>query len=372
MNPIPCTFGAVLAIAICTGSAEAQNVGFAPSIGNGTASTYTSYPWNRQSSSVRVQYSYDPSEVPGNGTILITRIKFRPSDTFSTATTWVGGTYGGVVIQMSHGAQPYNQLGSTFSTNHGANLATVYSGAVKLLPGSGTGTNVPSKPYVDITLQKIFVYQPSQGPLLIDIASDGSKWVANSTGTATVGCACTYTSDPKKATRMYNLTSHTATTGSVQAQVGLVMEITYAGGGGTGVTTIGQSCSDGFGKFGSHFTNQKPTLGNASFNLEGNTLPPSAAALLIIGANKSFQSIELSPYGAPNCYLHSDSVVELALQTTSGTPSLSNGTLNLPAPIPNDSGLKGAYVRTQLAVADANSKRPFKVVFTNGLGITVQ
>jgi hypothetical protein len=83
-------------------------------------------------------------------------------------------------------------------------------------------------------------------------------------------------------------------------------------------------------------------------------------------------SIDLTPLGAPGCFLHSDSVVELILTTTAGTPSLSDGTLNLPAPIPNDSNLKGAYVRTQLAVADANSKRALPAIFTNGLSITIQ
>jgi hypothetical protein len=34
--------------------------------------------------------------------------------------------------------------------------------------------------------------------------------------------------------------------------------------------------------------------------------------------------------------------------------------------------LKGTYLRTQIAVADANSKRSLPVVFTNGLAITVQ
>jgi hypothetical protein len=46
--------------------------------------------------------------------------------------------------------------------------------------------------------------------------------------------------------------------------------------------------------------------------------------------------------------------------------------LTLPAAIPNDSTLKGFFLRTQLAVADANSRRPLPAIFTNGLGITIQ
>jgi hypothetical protein len=139
-----------------------------------------------------------------------------------------------------------------------------------------------------------------------------------------------------------------------------------------GVAPIGPGCSDGYGKFGTWWVSQAPTVGAQGFALQGRILPPSSRALIIIGVKKNMNSIDLTPLGAPGCFLHSDSVVELILTTTAGTPSLSDGTLNLPAPIPNDSNLKGAYVRTQLAVADANSKRALPAIFTNGLSITIQ
>jgi hypothetical protein len=139
-----------------------------------------------------------------------------------------------------------------------------------------------------------------------------------------------------------------------------------------GVTVIGKGCSDGFGKIGTWGVNQTPSVGNQQFQLLGKDLPPSSRALIIIGVNKNMNSIDLGPAGAFGCFLHSDSVVELILATTAGTPSKSDGSLTMPAAIPNDPGLKGFYFRTQLAVADANSRRGLKAIFTNGLGISIQ
>jgi hypothetical protein len=140
----------------------------------------------------------------------------------------------------------------------------------------------------------------------------------------------------------------------------------------TGVTVIGKGCSDGFGKVGTWAANQTPSVGNQGFQLLGKELPPSSKALVFVGLKKTMTSIDLGSAGAFGCFLHSDSVVELLLQTSAGTPSKSDGTLTLPAAIPNNSSLKGFFFRTQLAVADANSRRPLPAIFTNGLGITIQ
>ncbi len=218
-----CLAGAVCALALCNApEAQSPAASVVPNIGKGTASSNSSYPWNRTTSPVRVQYAYDSTEMPPFP-ITITRIRFRPYDGYTSATTWTGGTYGGITMLMSTASTDYSQITTTFSTNHGADVTTVYSGSVNLAAGAGTGAGVPSNYYVDMTLQKPFSYDPSKGDFLLDIASDGSKY----TGGTTAANAVTYTADGNKATRMYNLTSHTATTGTLQANVGLVCEITY-------------------------------------------------------------------------------------------------------------------------------------------------
>lgn len=139
-----------------------------------------------------------------------------------------------------------------------------------------------------------------------------------------------------------------------------------------GIARIGNGCADGFGAVGIYATNLTPTVGNASFKVEGTRLPPSAAALVVIGLQKTFPSVDLSAAGAPGCFLHSDLILQLGMKTTAGTPSKSDGTLSVPMGIPNNAALKGFFLRTQLFVADAASRRNLKAIFTNGLGITIQ
>ncbi|MHC4898181.1 MAG: PKD domain-containing protein [Planctomycetota bacterium] len=224
-----CLAGAVSALALVC-SLDAQVI-VIPDLGKSpTANSNSSYPWNRKSASIRIQQIYDTTNFtaavnPVNGPILINRLRFRAADATTTATKWTGGTYGAITIKMSSAAVDYNALTTTFSSNHGTDMATVYSGAVKLTAGAGTGAGVPGPWYVDVTLKTPFPYHPGQGKdLLIDIASDGSKWTP-ATGTATtnaVTMGATW-----KAYRMYNLLSHTATTGGAPGNVGLVLEINY-------------------------------------------------------------------------------------------------------------------------------------------------
>ena len=112
-----------------------------------------------------------------------------------------------------------------------------------------------------------------------------------------------------------------------------------------------------------------PTIGEPlTFDIAG--VPTKTACVLMFGASRTL--IDLSLNGAPGCFIHTDFVIQVGLTTTPGTPSKSDGTLTLPLPIPNDNSLRGFFVRSQLLVADANSRRPLQAIFTNGLGITIQ
>jgi hypothetical protein len=209
-------FAAVSSLSAQTGSGSTA----APNLGaSGVANSSSSYPWNRKALSVRVQYVYDQSEMPGFP-VTISAIRFRAAD--SSSASWTGGTYGGMTILMSHSVNAYNAQTNNFANNHGAGVTTVFSGSAVLTAGSGTGPGVPSKPYVSLTLAGGgFKYDPAKGPLLTDFASDGTKYTGGTTATNAV------TSGTNKASRMFNLTDHLATTGSVQQNVGLVMEFDY-------------------------------------------------------------------------------------------------------------------------------------------------
>jgi hypothetical protein len=141
--------------------------------------------------------------------------------------------------------------------------------------------------------------------------------------------------------------------------------------GTPGITVIGSSCTDGHNNAGRYEATVIPAIGTA-FRTDGLGLPPSQPSLVIFGLQKNFVSFDLSVAGAPGCFLHSDIVAQVGLMTTAGTPAKSDGTLTLPLPIPNDTTLRGAYVRSQLVVADPASRRNLGAVFSNGLGITIQ
>lgn len=364
-----CTAGL---FALLPTAAPAQLLEVIPKIGAGTASTHTSYPWNRRSSSCRVQYSYDAPEIPVQGVVVITEIRFRPSDTIPATTMWSGGTYGDVEVRLSTGVNPSASLSTTFAANHGNDLTSVYRGPVDLMGGAGNGSGVPALTYIRIKFTKPFIYNTTGGPLLLDLAIDGSKWVANGGTTPTYGTACTYTTENKPVSRMYNLSSHTATTGSFQDKVGLVLEIGYSGARSTGVTNVGDSCTDGFDHPSIWTTRETAAVGNANFHMFGNGLPPGAQGMVFVGIVPNLPSISLALMGAPTCELHTDIMLQVPITTSAGTASYSDGNYTLSAPIPNNPSVSGAFIRTQLAVADANSKRPFGVVFTNGLTVKVQ
>jgi hypothetical protein len=143
-----------------------------------------------------------------------------------------------------------------------------------------------------------------------------------------------------------------------------------------GVQVIGTGCTDGNGNIGVYGAPQPPTVGNSSFKLEAVGLPPAARLMFVLGMNKNYKSFDLGHMGAPGCFLHSDMLLQLFAQSTGSNTTkdrqLASGTFTLPAPIPNDVTLKGLYFRTAIGVVDQDSKRPFPVIFTNGLAMTVR
>ncbi len=139
-----------------------------------------------------------------------------------------------------------------------------------------------------------------------------------------------------------------------------------------GIATVGGGCGPGVASF---FTNQVPEVGNSYFKLEGTNLPASAQALLYVGVQKNWTSISLAGHGAPGCFLHTDLIISISGKSGTANPATAasaRGHLAYAAPIPNSAALKGAYVRCQIAAADASSTNPLQAVFTNGLQLTVQ
>ena len=140
-----------------------------------------------------------------------------------------------------------------------------------------------------------------------------------------------------------------------------------------GINPIGSGCADGYGNVAVIGGRHTPTLGNASFAIEAVGLPPAARVMFIVGVQKAYTSLDLKVMGAPGCFLHSDMLLTAYSQSSSGDAARAEGRFTMPLPIPNLPALKGFFFRTQVGALDASpGARPFPVVFTNGLGITIQ
>lgn len=187
--------------------------GFAATEGNSS----TSYPWQRTASVIHVQYCYDSTHFTNQGItypILISRLRWRAN---GTTTTTTGGTYNNVSVLMSTSPLDQAVQTATFANNHGANLATVFNGSVAL---SATPSATPNVYYADLAITP-FLYDPTVGDLVIDTKFPAASWTGTSAGA--VDCQTT----GSLVSRVYNLTSDTALTGTFQASVGPIIEVSY-------------------------------------------------------------------------------------------------------------------------------------------------
>ncbi len=139
---------------------------------------------------------------------------------------------------------------------------------------------------------------------------------------------------------------------------------------------VGQPCSGADRRLATSFANTLPQIGNAAFRIEGTGVPSGAVSLLILGANKAFQPVSLSPL-APGCFLNTDVLLFVIGKSGSGDqqskPAIGAAHhVVFGIPIPASGGLKGTFLGTQIAVLDAKSTHQLPMVFTNGLQVTFQ
>ncbi len=141
----------------------------------------------------------------------------------------------------------------------------------------------------------------------------------------------------------------------------------------TGVQSVGTGCADGHGNVGVYGAAHTPTAGK-TLRLEAAGLPPGQPAILVFGFAKSFTPVSLAGNGAAGCFLNTDVVVQVPAGSSTTNNTLNRqqatGTFSLEQTLPP--GTKGLRFRTQLWVADPDSKRPLKAIFTNGLVATVR
>lgn len=118
----------------------------------------------------RYQQVYNSSEFGAlSGPELITRIAFRPDEGEGAFVM----NFANVQVKLSTTTAAADGLSGTFATNSGADLTTVYSGALAL---SSAGVAIGPGPFdVIINLQTPFLYDPSLGNLLFEFMNISSE-----------------------------------------------------------------------------------------------------------------------------------------------------------------------------------------------------
>lgn len=224
VSPVPLALAITLLASL--GQAQLTQV-VPPAWANTPANSSTAYPWGRTTTDTRVQYCYDSSYFTSASIsypIVVNRLRWRA---LPTTASWTGGTWGNVIVSCSSAAVDFAAMTTTFASNHGPDLTQVFTGAVTLAPGTGNGAGVPGPWYIDVVFNAPFLYDPSLGSdFLVDLQVQGASWTGGTT--SSLECEYVTTGTTTLATRMYNLTTYNAATGSLQAYVAPPIEVNYA------------------------------------------------------------------------------------------------------------------------------------------------
>lgn len=118
----------------------------------------------------RFQQIYEASQFSAlSGPELITKIAFRP------ATSQGAFTYSASSIQfdLSTNKEAVSSLSTTFATNVGSDDQVVYSGALSFISAGTPGGGAAGPFDAILTLKTPFLYDPTQGNLVLDIRNFG-------------------------------------------------------------------------------------------------------------------------------------------------------------------------------------------------------
>jgi hypothetical protein len=344
------SLSALLSAALLAGAAAAQTIwtpnGYAAVPGNSN----NTYPWNRGSAPIHLQQIYSSANFTLQGLtspVRIARLRFRAQASF---TSWGGGSWPNVVLNMSTAAVSYTAPSTTFASNHGPDLTNIYTGQVTVLPGAGNGSTGPI--YVDINLASPFLYDPSAGDLCLEVINDGLGWSGSSTPCDAVSGQGGAGGPPLSA-RVYNPSSTTVPTGTVNTDFGRVTQFVLVGGNAATIS-YGVGCN-GL----TLAVSARPVLGT-TISLVTSGIPAGTLLGATVFSNIQHDpGIDLSSIGMPGCRQYVDLDVSRIFLVSAASGSV-------PQTIPNSSSFAGVHVYCQSATFSAGFV-PLGVIASNGL-----
>jgi PKD repeat protein len=215
---------ASLAVVGAATTALGQTVVIPANYAAAEAGSSATNPWNVTAATQRVQYCYDSSYFAAagiTGPVVITSMRWRANAAAATS-TWTGGTYQEVLMDLSTPSANYQSLSTSLDTNHGADRTNVKSTPVSVLSGTGNGAGVPGQWHVVVPFDTPFVYDPNAGDFLMDIKT--GLW----SGGTSFSQDLDFNATTVTGSRVLASSSSGFTTGTVTNGYAPVVEFTYA------------------------------------------------------------------------------------------------------------------------------------------------
>jgi hypothetical protein len=304
----------------------------------------SAYPW-ANAGPMRAMYAYDETSVATTKPITIQHLRFRPISGAGA----IGPVSYDVRIDMSTSAlASASALSTTFATNHGSNLRTVFNGTVSI-PYTVLSSDPREFP-LSIKLNSPFYWNPASGPLIVDIRSNGIIGGANSRWFDGVNNATV--------NRVAHLSDRNAAVADFGPQsFALALSLCGEDCNGTAVN-YGAACA-GSGGTPINSTVGLPQIPNPNFAFRLRNGPASQPAALWLGFFQT--SVDLTGLGATNCFLLN--TLDIASVTTATNAS---GIATFNAPIPLDPFLDGGVFYSQWVAIDPGAPRPLPVITSDG------
>lgn len=237
------------------------------------------FPFSRGTSSMRYQQVYDSSNFTLAGVagpVVITRMRFRPFP--GVVTSWGGGSWPNVRIDMASCPTDFTAASPTFASNLDIDLQTVVNGPVSPSAGSTLGNGVVVPWHLDIPLATPFAYDPTLGKdLTIDVWLDGTGWTGTTRALDAVSGATAL------GTRIYSTAGLASTSGTVGVNYALVCEFQYQPAVGyASAQSYGTGCVDrAASTFYELFANNTFDLSNTSLQF----IPTGSGYVVLQGGN---------------------------------------------------------------------------------------
>lgn len=250
----------------CAGLLTAQqgSIVIPPEYAASEAPGSTGFGWGQGTAQRRVQWIYDASYFTSNGVdhpIRITRLRWRANG----ASVVANGLYSAGTVQLASATVDCLTPSTTFASNLGPDLATVYAGPVTIAAGQGL---TPNNYYVDLTLQTPFFYDPTLGA---DLVTDITVPASALTGSTAIHDAAFNSSTTPPLNILggrVQAATATATTGTTLSGGLVVLEFgfDYPAGVANG-QKFGRGCNDQTMTWYEQFTNGAFDLSNSSVRM---------------------------------------------------------------------------------------------------------